>query len=339
MNTKPLLQRRSNNPILQDSDIPWDCMSVFNAGISKWNGQYVMLFRTDSGPKDAPIPALTRIGLAHSKDGYTWEIEKEPVFDRDKIRVWLKDQYEERFGSEEIVRVYDPRITVIDGEAYFCFAFDTEHGVRGGIAKTTDQNLRSWELLHLSLPENRNMVLFPERVNGKLVRLDRPFPLYFNGGKESFDIWMSNSSNGTEWGDHRLLLASEEVPFANAKIGPGAPPIKTERGWLTTFHAVEINNEKPLNAWSPHPWTKEYIAGLMLLDLENPAKVIGMCREPLLRAETEYELDGFRGGVIFPGGFLLEDDGTVKMYYGAADTVVGLAEGKLEDLLNAIELF
>ena len=75
----------------------------------------------------------------------------------------------------------------------------------------------------------------------------------------------------------------------------------------------------------------------MLLDLDDPSKVIGMTKEPLLRSEAPYELEGFRGSVIFPGGFILEDDGIVKMYYGAADTVVALAEGKLEDLLNSIE--
>ncbi|WP_269523139.1 glycoside hydrolase family 130 protein [Coraliomargarita parva] len=329
------MQRISSNPVLHEDDIPWDCMSVFNAGVCKWDDGYVMLFRTDTGSREAPDAYLTRIGLARSKDGYSWEVDPEPVFDQMKIREWLKDQYDLRFGDKEVVRVYDPRITVIDGDAYFCFAVDTIHGIRSGIAKSAD--LRNWELLHLTLPEDRNMVLFPERVNGKLVRLDRPFPLYLRGGRESFDIWISTSPDGANWGNHRLLLAAEEVPFGNAKIGPGAPPIKTEKGWLTTFHAVFKHEDKDLYAWSPDPWRKEYIAGLMLLDLDEPWKVIGMSKQPLLQGEAPYELEGFRGSVIFPGGFILEDDGTVKMYYGAADTVVALAEGKVEELLDAIE--
>ncbi|WP_269537094.1 glycoside hydrolase family 130 protein [Cerasicoccus fimbriatus] len=330
-----LLKRITNNPILCEDNIPWDCMSVFNAGVCKWDGEYKMLFRTDSGSKEKPNARMTRIGLASSQDGYAWTVDKEPVFDQDKMRSWLKGEYAARFGDEELVRIYDPRITVIDGEIYLCFALDTAHGIRGGLARSKD--FRNWTLLHISLPENRNMVLFPERVNGNILRLDRPFPLYFRT-KESFDIWISESSDGRFWGNHKLLLGAEEVECGNAKIGPGAPPIKTEKGWLTTFHAVTNNPDRNLGTWAHHgEWYKEYVAGLMLLDLDNPSEVIGMTRRPLLKSEAPYELDGFRGSVIFPGGFILEDDNTVKMYYGAADTVVALAEGKLDDLLASIE--
>lgn len=330
------LQRHPSNPILHEDDVPWDCMSVFNAGVCKWDDGYVMLFRSDSGPKERPDAYLTRVGLARSSDGYSWEVDPEPIFDQQKIREWLKDQYDIRFGDKEVVRVYDPRITIIDGEAYFCFAVDTHHGIRGGIAKSSD--LRNWQLLHITLPEDRNMVLFPERVNGKFVRLDRPFPLYLRGGRESFDIWISDSPDGENWGNHRLLLAAEEIPFGNAKIGPGAPPIKTDKGWLTTFHAVQKHTDKQLNCWSPgDPWSKEYIAGLMLLDLNEPWKIIGMSKQPLLQAEAPYEVEGFRGSVIFPGGFILEENGMVKMYYGAADTVVALAEAPVDELLSMIE--
>ncbi|WP_309400123.1 glycoside hydrolase family 130 protein [Cerasicoccus maritimus] len=332
-----LLQRCAANPILQESDIPWDCMSVFNAGIAKWDGEYVMLFRTDSGPKATPDARLTRVGLARSQDGIKWDVDPEPVFDQKIACEWLKDQYHERFGEKEIFRIYDPRITLIDGEAYFCFAFDTIHGVRGGIAKCSSKCLRKWELLSLSLPENRNMVMFPERINGKLYRLDRPFPIYSKGWQEMFDIWISESVDGKYWGESRLVLGAEEVPFTNGKIGPGAPPLKTDKGWLTTFHAVHIDKENPLQGWEPKSWCKEYVSGLMLLDLNDPSRVIGISKQPLLRAEAPYEIEGFRGSVIFPGGFLLEEDGTVKMYYGAADTVVALAEGTLESLLSAIE--
>ena len=332
---KALLTRIPNNPILCEADIPWDCMSVFNAGVCKWEGGYKMLFRTDSGPKEMPDSRLTRVGLASSKDGYKWTVDEEPVFDQEKMRIWLKGQYAARFGNEEIVRIYDPRITVIEGEVYLCFALDTKHGVRGGLARSSD--FRNWTLLHISLPENRNMVLFPERVNGKLIRLDRPFPLYLRKN-ESFDIWISESPDGELWGHHKLLLGAEEAHCGNAKIGPGAPPIKTDKGWLTTFHAVTHHPDRDLGTWARNrTWHKEYVAGLMLLDLEDPSKVIGITRQPLLQSEEPYELGGFRGSVIFPGGFILEDDNTVKMYYGGGDTVVALAEGKLDELLDSIE--
>ncbi len=292
-----------------------------------------MLFRTDTGAKEAPDARLTKVGLATSVDGINWQVDPEPVFDQTKMREWLGSVYRERFGPEELFRIYDPRLTIIDDEIYLCFALDTIHGVRGGIAKSTD--FRNWNLLHITLPDNRNMVLFPERVNGNLVRLERPFPIVTHH-KDSFDIWISESPDGVHWGNHQLLLAAHEIPFGNTKCGPGAPPIKTEKGWLTTFHSVYIHEDKQLYSWDRGAWHKEYMAGLLLLDLNEPWKIIGMSQEPLLRASEPYELEGFRGSVIFPGGFLLEED-KVKMFYGAADTTVALAEGKLEDLLAMIQ--
>ena len=91
--------------------------------------------------------------------------------------------------------------------------------------------------------------------------------------------------------------------------------------------------EKPFAAWQ-RDWIFGYYGGVMLLDLENPAKIIALAKKPLLVPEMEYELDGFRGGVIFPGGLVAEPDGTAKIYYGAADTVECLAEAKIEDLVK-----
>jgi beta-1,4-mannooligosaccharide/beta-1,4-mannosyl-N-acetylglucosamine phosphorylase len=128
----------------------------------------------------------------------------------------------------------------------------------------------------------------------------------------------------------------EEVPFANDKLGPAAPPIRTQQGWLTLFHSVDIDETRGKNGWEK-AWTKRYCAGLMLLDLQDPAKVIGLSKTPLLAPEAPYEVTGsFRDHVIFPGGMILEPSGEVKIYYGAGDTVECLATAAVEDLLNFI---
>jgi beta-1,4-mannooligosaccharide/beta-1,4-mannosyl-N-acetylglucosamine phosphorylase len=125
----------------------------------------------------------------------------------------------------------------------------------------------------------------------------------------------------------------EDVPFANDKIGPAAPPIKTDKGWLTTFHAVDLDPERGKNGWEKS-WKKRYCAGIMLLDLEDPTKVIGMSKAPLIAPETDYETEkGFRQQVIFPGGMILEPNGEVKIYYGASDTVECLATTTVDELL------
>jgi beta-1,4-mannooligosaccharide/beta-1,4-mannosyl-N-acetylglucosamine phosphorylase len=128
-------------------------------------------------------------------------------------------------------------------------------------------------------------------------------------------------------------MGVEHVPFANDKIGPAAPPIKTKYGWLTTFHAVDREEGRGKNGWEPS-WDKRYTAGIMLLDLNDPTKVIGMSKEPLIAPELPIETDiGFRQNVIFPGGMILEDDETVKIYYGASDTVECLGVASLSDLI------
>lgn len=311
------ITRYSGNPVLCADDVPYNAALIFNAGVAKFNGRYVMVFRNDYGSIENKALHGTNLGLAYSDDGIKWCVEPKPCFD---------------WGDDEVLRAYDPRLTVIDGRCYICFALDTKHGIRGGIAVTDD--FESFDILSLSVPDNRNMVLFPEKINGMYVRLERPFPVYGRGGGDRFDIWISDSPDLRYWGNSRLLLGVEDVPFANDKIGPAAPPVKTSRGWLTMFHAVDIDHSRGKNGWED-TWKKRYTAGIMLLDLDDPSKVIGLCKEPLIAPEAHYETaDGFRNNVVFPGGMILEDSGEVKIYYGAADTVECLATANVDDLLE-----
>ena len=325
-----LFVRHAANPVLSPSDVPMGCTQVFNAGVTRWKGRYVMVFRGDTWSRQLQREVATFIGMATSDDGVAWQVSPRPCF-----------QMGHRTDpAVEIKRAYDPRLTVLDGRLYMCFAVDTLHGVRAGLAVTDDADLASFEVLSLSIPDNRNAVLFPERIHGRIARLERPFPVYSRDRFEAFDIWYSDSPDGRDWGNVQLVLGAEQVPYCNNKIGPGAPPIRTERGWLAIIHAVVKDEARPLKGWEPHGWHKLYQAGLALLDLEEPWKVIGMSRRPVLTPQEAfpYEADGFRGSVIFPGAMLLDDDGqTVRVYYGAADTVECLATARLDDLLAAIE--
>lgn len=317
--SSPVIHRYNGGaPVLSAKDIPYAADCIFNAGVAKHQGKYVMVFRNDfdhiphGGFKDCVV------GVAFSDDGKNWEVRDTPFLTRDSL------------GDPDVTRVYDPRLTVMDGKCYLCFAVDTHHGLRGGIAVTED--FEKIEVLSLSEPDNRNMVLLPEKVGGTYVRLDRPMPVY-SRGKDRFDLWMSRSPDLRYWGDHKLVLGVEDVPFANDKIGPGAPPIKTKDGWLTLFHAVQRDESRGKNGWEDK-WTKCYHAGIALLDLEDPSKVLGMSKVPLLAPETSWEADdGFRTNVIFPGGMILEDDGEVKIYYGASDTVECLATADVNELI------
>ena len=324
-----IIQRHSLNPVLSAKDVPYDASLVFNAGVAKWQGRYVMLFRNDYGQTEqswreihatGQWPHLsTNIGIATSADGVHWEVGPKPVF---------------QMRDEEILRVYDPRLTIVEGRPILCFAMDTKHGLRGGVATTND--FEKFDILSLSVPDDRNMAMFPERIGGRYVRLERPMPVYSRGaGKEAFDIWLSESPDLRFWGESRLVLGAERVPYATTKIGPAAPPVRTPKGWLATIHSVRVV-ERELASWEGG-WHKEYCAGLMLLDPDDPSKVIGLSREPILPPVEDYETTGYRGNVIFPGGMILEDSGEVKIYYGAADTVECLATADLGELLALCE--
>lgn len=321
------VKRYENNPILSPADLSYPSSLVFNAGVAKYRNQYVMVFRNDVGfTPDSRKDIHINLGIAFSDDGKRWQPAPHP---------WL----ETAGCHRELERVYDPRLTVIEGRCYICFAADTKFGVCG-CTGIISEDFSSVEILSISAPDNRNMVLFPEKINGKFVRLERPFPEYSLAYQEHFDIWMSTSPDCRHWGESRLVLSHADVPFCNSKIGPAAPPIRTDRGYLTLFHAVWKDMDRNLSCWDlgcGTRWNKTYYAGLMLLDPDDPAKVTGLCRKPFLAPVEKYELEGFRGSVIFPGGMIQEDSGEVKIYYGAADTVECLATVSVEELLAMCE--
>ena len=321
------VKRYENNPILSSADLSYPSSLVFNAGVAKYRNQYVMVFRNDVGfAPDSRKDIHINLGIAFSDDGKQWKPAPHP---------WL----ETAGRHPELERIYDPRLTVIEDRCYICFAADTRFGVCGGIGLISE-DFSSIEILSISSPDNRNMVLFPEKINGKFVRLERPIPEYSLNYREHFDIWMSTSPDGRHWGESRIVLSHVDVPFCNSKIGPAAPPVRTAQGYLTLFHAVWKDTGKDLSCWDlgcGTRWNKTYYAGLMLLDPDDPSKVTGLCRKPLLAPVEKYELEGFRGSVIFPGGMIQEDSGEVKIYYGAADTVECLATASVEELLAMCE--
>ena len=328
LRSAPCMRRHPANPVLTARQVPYPASLVFNAGVVFWQGRYVMVFRNDvgpGGPDERERLTHTNLGLATSRDGVAWDVAPQP----------LRMPEAAAFGLEagDYRRVYDPRLHIIDGRLVLCLAVDTGHGVLGAVVAAND-DLTAFEVLSITLPDNRNLVLFPERIGGTYVRLDRPFPVYGRGGRDRFDIWLSRSPDLRYWGDHRLVLGVEHVPYANDKIGPAAPPLKTKAGWLVFFHGVDRDNTRGKNGWEER-WQKRYTAGVMLLDLADPGRVIGMSKSPLLFPEAPYETTGgFRNDVIFPTAAVLEASGEVKMWYGAADTDIALATAHVDELIE-----
>ena len=321
--TNPVIKRHPGNPILTADDVPYHATLVFNAGVCRYQGRYVMMFRNDFGDAEAKRLDGHNMGLASSDDGVRWQVEGRPIGDD---------------PGHPLYRCVDPRLTVLDGKVYLtCWhgkrhPAGTGHGTCGVVATTDD--FEAWDRIYTSLPDNRNFAVFPERFNGRIVMLVRPFPKYLREG-DRFDIWISASPDGRYWGDNELLIRTQDVPWVNDKIGPAHPPIRTERGWFALFHGVDIDESRRNRGWEGN-WKKRYSVGAMLLDLDNPCRVIGITGQPLMVPDPEvpYEAKGYRDFTIFPGGAVLEAGGELKIYYGAADTVECLATAPIDDLID-----
>ena len=298
---RDLLHRWERNPVITLLDVPFRCNTVFNGTPVKIDGEYYLILRIEG------LEGYSFFALARSRDGLHFEVEPEPCMvpaDAAPWKVW-----EER-GIE------DPRLTAIDGTFYVMYTAAGRHGYRIALARTDD--LRHYErLAMISGPGNKDGVLFPEKVGGLYARLDRPF------GNGVGCVWVSYSPDLIHWGKSECAFCPRARYWDSYRIGASAPPIKTDRGWLEIYHGVKMTSSGPI-----------YRIGTVMLDLADPARVLGQCLSPLLSPREEYERIGDVGNVVFACGAIVEDDGEVKVYYGAADTAICVATGSLEEIIQ-----
>ncbi|GMU22789.1 MAG: 1,4-beta-mannosyl-N-acetylglucosamine phosphorylase [Phycisphaerae bacterium] len=297
-----ILRKHPANPLITPQKMPQDVLYVFNPGAIKHNGEYILMMDVTT------LDDIHRLWLARSRDGVHFDIEPKPID-------WPSPD-----PTHPETCTYDPRITRIGDEYIILYASDlSQNDVRVGIVKTRD--FRRFERVCIASElGNRNGTLFPEKIDNLYVRFDRPFgnelqPCY---------MWVSYSPDLIYWGRSRPLTWKGKPFHDGHKMGAGAVPIRTDRGWLEIYHTVSST----CNGFI-------YRLKAMLLDLHDPSKVLGYTRDFLLWPEHDYEMRGRVMNVVFTCNALLEDDGTVKIYYGAADTNIGLAEGRLNDILDA----
>jgi beta-1,2-mannobiose phosphorylase / 1,2-beta-oligomannan phosphorylase len=295
-----IVRRYSQNPILTKTDIPYPVETVHNAAVVKHEGKYVMLFRSHLRT------GRSIIGLARSYDGFRFMADPEPFLVPEQTGPFA--EYEE-FGVE------DPRVTAIDGEYLITYSAYSRNGVRIGLAKTTDF-VRVERISFITQADYRNVVIFPEKFNGLYARLDRP-----HSEIAPWSIWISYSPDLRFWGESQLIMKPVQYHWDEMKLGPGAPPIKTAEGWLSIYHGVFQTMDGSV-----------YRLGVALHDLEDPAKIIGVSDSWILQPEDPWERTGYVHNVVFTCGAVPEPDGTVKIYWGGADTVMCAGEATIADL-------
>jgi beta-1,4-mannooligosaccharide/beta-1,4-mannosyl-N-acetylglucosamine phosphorylase len=316
------MHRYINNPIITRKDIPdippflTNVTSVFNPGAIKFNGKYVLLLRVQGRSRE------TFLIKAEGKDGIRFEVSKDIVRFNGLERV-----------KRRIYHIYDPRIVELEKVFYVLFAMDMDDACQLGLGKTVDFD--TFEFIEIVSNEDiRNGVLFPERVGGKYLRFDRPNRVRKEGGPTSGNtIWLSESDDLIRWKPIGPVIDGR-FHYWDEFIGSGPPPVKTREGWLHVYHGVATHFNS----------VNIYQTGVFLADYDNPLKVIGRCRENILEPRELYELTGQVPNVVFPSGMIVENydsegfaenDSAVKIYYGAADTVVGLATTTISDLIAA----
>lgn len=254
-------------------------------------------------PEGTYLTSISHLRLARSDDGVHFDIEDRPAL--------MAANVNEIFGIE------DPRITPIDGTYYINYVAVAPSGVTTCLASTRDFTSfqRRGVIFH---PENKDVVIFPERIGGRYYALHRPHSPLFRKN----DMWIADSPDLLCWGHHRHLMGLRDGAWDETRIGAGAVPFRVDEGWLEIYHGADRNNR--------------YCLGAVLLDGEKPWQILARSGRPIFEPQAEYERAGFFGDVVFSCGLLFEQD-SLKVYYGAADTLTCYAELPLGEVLESLK--
>ncbi len=347
------VNRFDQNPLVTPADVKpsrpdFEVMCVFNPGVIRFRDEILLLMRVAERPVqddpkvvktpvlncDSPSPKLeivsfrrddpnvglhdprviclpdrvyltsiSHLRLARSKDGIHFTVEETPAI--------FPDRKPEMFGIE------DPRITEIDGTYYIVYKSVEPRGITQTLAITRDFiNYEKRGIIFC--PENMDVCVFPEKVGGRYVALHRPQPRMMGEP----NMWVAYSPDLLHWGDHHFLMGVDIGGWCGGRIGGGAIPIKTAKGWLEIYHGATPQDH--------------YCLAAVLLDLEKPEKIIAYSPEPFMKPETSYEKTGFMPNVVFTCGAITDGDRCI-IYYGAADNVIAAAEISIEELLHSLQ--
>lgn len=291
----------NRNPILTKNDVPFKVNSIFNPGAVKYGDEYLLVCRVEM-----PTGKSSFV-LARSNDGVKFKVDDKPCLSPEDHGEFYK--YVE-WGIE------DPRVTKIAGKYYLTYTGFSKYMPLVVLAETSD--FKDFKIIGpITEPSNKDAYLFPEKINGYYWKIDRP------SGEDKSDIWINRSPDLIHWGGNEFVAEKEPGTWEASKIGGSTPPIKTKDGWLMLYHGVRGFGISYL-----------YKVGAMLLDLNEPWKVIGKTKEPLLIPEYDYERIGDVSNVIFTNGWIVEDNGDINIYYSGADTNICLATTTVDYLLS-----
>jgi beta-1,2-mannobiose phosphorylase / 1,2-beta-oligomannan phosphorylase len=342
-----LAARFPQNPLLRPEDLKrsrpdWEIECLLNPGVFRFENRTWLLVRVAERPRQRPgrvsSPVLSESGeprvLEFDRSDPRLDLSDPRVLRYDGVHYLTTLSHLRLLASEDGIRfqeqagfgalhgqgpleaygIEDCRVACLSGTYYLTYTAVSPHGVAVGLRSTQDWKTFRQHGVVLP-PHNKDCALFEETINGKYYALHRPSSPEIGGNY----IWLAQSPDLLHWGSHVCLAQTRPDLWDSARVGAGAAPIKTERGWLVIYHGANAQNR--------------YCLGAMLLDLQNPARVLARSREPIMEPVVDYEKVGFFGNVVFCNGYVVEGD-MVTIYYGAADRVICGARFSLGELLR-----
>lgn len=297
---RDIIHRYEGNPVISIENLSFQCADVCNAGAVKIGDEYILLVSIKN------LEGYDSIYLARGKDGFDFEISEEPI---------LYPSKDPRFRVYEEMGVRDARITALEGTHYITYDAVGPHGFCLGLARTDD--FKTVERLGIvSQPDNKAGMLFPKKLKGRYVRLERPW--------SGASIWINYSEDLEFWGGSEIVMSPRNGFWDASRIGPATPPMAIEEGWLFIYYGIKDTSAGPL-----------FRLGAAILDFENPARLLGRTNVPVLTPRMTYERVGDIPNLVFSCGAILEPDNQLKLYYGAADSCICLGTTAVKDIIEA----
>lgn len=346
-----IAKRLEQNPLMQPKDITpsmpgMEIECLLNPGVFKYQGKTWMLLRVAERPaqqkgqisfpiynKEGKIEILTfdendpaldasdpRVVVYKGKYYLTTLSHLRLVCSDDGINFYEPKGYQPIMGvgEQETFGIEDCRVTTMDDGFHLTYTKVSPNAV--GVGYMTTQDWKSFQRKGMIFPpHNKDCAIFQEKINGLYYALHRPSSPELGGNY----IWLAQSPDRIHWGNHKLLAATRPGKWDSARVGAGAAPIRTSKGWLEIYHG----------ATSEH----RYCLGALLLDLNDPSKVIARSNEPIMEPIMEYEKTGFFGNVVFTNGHIVDGD-TITIYYGASDEVICGAQFSIDNILSALNV-
>ena len=346
---KEYAKRFSENPILSPVDLApsrpgLEIACLLNPGVFRFEGKVWMIIRVAERPKQEPgtisFPVLKDGGIEiiaikendpeligddprviryRGMDYLTTLSHLRLVCSEDGVHFYQPEGLPllQGEGKNESFGIEDCRVAQIDDTYYLTYTAVSAHGVGVGLRTTKDWKIFENHGMIIS-PHNKDCAIFEEKINGKFYALHRPSSVDLGGNY----IWLAESPDAIHWGNHQCLIKTRKHQWDSKRVGAGAAPIKTAKGWLSIYHGA---NEK-----------HQYCLGAFLMDLSDPSKILAQTEHPIMVPTTDYEINGFFGEVVFTNGHLVNGD-VLTIYYGAADEFVCGAKLSIQEIMDALK--